>query len=51
MHTAKSTGYSSVSQLLQAEGPDNFGYKRIVKDIGASPKKQKEVWLHFSSKW
>ncbi|XVF71665.1 hypothetical protein PTKIN_Ptkin12aG0057900 [Pterospermum kingtungense] len=48
VHTAKSTGYSSVSDLLQAEGPDNFGYERVIKDIGASPKKQKKESLPTS---
>ncbi|GMI85479.1 hypothetical protein HRI_002217200 [Hibiscus trionum] len=38
--TAKKTGFSSVSELLQAKGPENFKYERIVKDIGVSPKKQ-----------
>ncbi|OMO80117.1 hypothetical protein CCACVL1_13152 [Corchorus capsularis] len=40
VHTAKATGYSSVSELLQAKGPENFGYEKVVKDIGVSPKKQ-----------
>ncbi|XVE77423.1 hypothetical protein DITRI_Ditri13aG0061300 [Diplodiscus trichospermus] len=42
VHTAKATGYSSVSELLQAKGPENFGYEKIVKDTGVSPKKQKK---------
>ncbi|XWS36036.1 hypothetical protein CRYUN_Cryun20dG0048000 [Craigia yunnanensis] len=42
VRTAKATGYSSVSELLQAKGPANFGYEKIVKVIGVSPKKQKK---------
>ncbi|KAL4341273.1 hypothetical protein GQ457_08G014410 [Hibiscus cannabinus] len=38
--TAKKTGFSSVSELLQAKGPENFKYERIVKDIDVLPKKQ-----------
>ncbi|EOY04235.1 Zinc-finger domain of monoamine-oxidase A repressor R1 protein, putative isoform 3 [Theobroma cacao] len=40
VHTAKATGYSSVSELLQAKGPESFGYEKIGKDISVSPKKQ-----------
>ncbi|XVF80438.1 hypothetical protein PTKIN_Ptkin15bG0073100 [Pterospermum kingtungense] len=40
VHTAKATGYCSVSELLQAKGPENFGYENIVTDIGVSAKKQ-----------
>ncbi|XWS75439.1 hypothetical protein CRYUN_Cryun01aG0088300 [Craigia yunnanensis] len=42
VHTAKATGYSSVSELLQAKGPENFGHEKIVKDTGDLPKKQKK---------
>ncbi|KAE8684692.1 Zinc-finger domain of monoamine-oxidase A repressor R1 protein, putative isoform 2 [Hibiscus syriacus] len=38
--TAKKTGISSVSELLQAKGPENFKYERIVNDMGVSAKKQ-----------
>ncbi|KAK1357518.1 Zinc-finger domain of monoamine-oxidase A repressor R1 [Heracleum sosnowskyi] len=38
-HRAKATGYSSVSELLHANGPENFGLTKNVKDTGASPKK------------
>lgn len=34
-HKAKETGYSSVSKLLHANGPEN--------DIGASPKKKRAL--------
>ncbi|KAI3971017.1 hypothetical protein MKX01_024664 [Papaver californicum] len=30
--TAKATGFSSVSDMLIAKGPENFRYKRVVKD-------------------
>ncbi|XP_074376183.1 uncharacterized protein LOC141717863 isoform X2 [Apium graveolens] len=38
-HRAKATGYSSVSELLHANGPENFGLTKNVKDTVASPKK------------
>ncbi|XP_063948900.1 uncharacterized protein LOC108221034 isoform X2 [Daucus carota subsp. sativus] len=38
-HRAKATGYSSVSELLQANGPENFGLVKNVKDTGATPKR------------
>lgn len=34
VRTAKENGFSSVSELLQVKGPENFGYERVV-----SPKK------------
>ncbi|KAM7524196.1 hypothetical protein LguiA_014098 [Lonicera macranthoides] len=37
--TAKATGFSSVSELLHVKGAENFVYKKIVKDVGASPQK------------
>ncbi|KAI8028127.1 Cell division cycle-associated 7-like protein [Camellia lanceoleosa] len=33
VHTAKTTGFSSVSEMLHAKGPENFGIKMIVKGI------------------
>ncbi|KAE8713339.1 Zinc-finger domain of monoamine-oxidase A repressor R1 protein, putative isoform 2 [Hibiscus syriacus] len=38
--TAKNSGFSSVSELLQAKGPENFKYERNAKDTGVSAKKQ-----------
>ncbi|KAK8639227.1 hypothetical protein V6N13_137618 [Hibiscus sabdariffa] len=38
--TAKKTGFSSVSELLQAKGPETFKYERIIKDMSVLPKKQ-----------
>ncbi|XP_039027536.1 uncharacterized protein LOC120161327 isoform X3 [Hibiscus syriacus] len=40
VYTAKKTGFSSASELLQAKGPENFKYERIVKDMCALPKNQ-----------
>ncbi|KAA3458383.1 zf-4CXXC_R1 domain-containing protein [Gossypium australe] len=49
VHTAKKTGFSSVSELLQAKGPENFGYEKFIKDTGVLSNKQAKVWFHFSS--
>ncbi|XP_022759236.1 uncharacterized protein LOC111305737 isoform X2 [Durio zibethinus] len=48
VHAAKATGYSSVSELLQAKGPEKFGYEKIVKDMGVSPKKQEKESMAMS---
>ncbi|XP_059642758.1 uncharacterized protein LOC132284649 [Cornus florida] len=39
VHTAKATGFSSVSDMLDTKGPENFGLNKMAKDIGTSPKK------------
>ncbi|KAA8547818.1 hypothetical protein F0562_004247 [Nyssa sinensis] len=38
VHTAKATGFSSVSEMLQFGGSDNLGHEKSVKDMGVSPK-------------
>ncbi|WOH00502.1 hypothetical protein DCAR_0519866 [Daucus carota subsp. sativus] len=40
-HKAKAAGYSSVSQLLHAKGPENFGLVKNANDTGASLKKRR----------
>ncbi|PPD68533.1 hypothetical protein GOBAR_DD34588 [Gossypium barbadense] len=45
VHTAKKTGFSSVSELLQAKGPENFGYEKFIKDTGVL--KQASKGLEF----
>ncbi|GMP28449.1 hypothetical protein CsSME_00003987 [Camellia sinensis var. sinensis] len=37
IHTARTTGFSSVSEMLHAKGPENFGIKKIVKGIDVGP--------------
>lgn len=40
VQTAKATGFSSVSEMLQIKGYDNLNHeKKIAKDVAASPKK------------
>ncbi|CAL5370803.1 unnamed protein product [Camellia sinensis] len=39
VHTAKATGFSSVSELLNVKGPENFGIDKIVKAVDVSPRK------------
>ncbi|OAY57054.1 uncharacterized protein LOC110609948 isoform X2 [Manihot esculenta] len=39
VHTAKENGFSSVSELLQVKGPENFGIDRTAKDASVSSKK------------
>ncbi|KAK8532239.1 hypothetical protein V6N13_131575 [Hibiscus sabdariffa] len=46
--TAKKTGFSSVSELLQAKGPETFKYERSVKDMSVLPKKQMKESLSTS---
>ncbi|XP_019059180.1 PREDICTED: uncharacterized protein LOC104823872 isoform X2 [Tarenaya hassleriana] len=40
-HTAKATGFSSVSELLQVKGPENFSYQKPLKPetVVTSPRK------------
>lgn len=37
IHTARTTGFSSVSEMLHAKGPENFGIKKVVKGIDVGP--------------
>ncbi|KAF2299501.1 hypothetical protein GH714_032277 [Hevea brasiliensis] len=39
VHTAKQSGFSSVSELLRVKGAENFGIDRIAKDARVSLKK------------
>lgn len=40
VHTAKATGFSSVSEMLQTRGMDNLSHdEKIAKDTIGSPKK------------
>ncbi|TYG60637.1 hypothetical protein ES288_D07G083500v1 [Gossypium darwinii] len=48
VHTAKKTGFSSVSELLQAKGPENFGYEKFIKDTGVLKQASKGVYGHFT---
>ncbi|XP_010265236.1 PREDICTED: uncharacterized protein LOC104603026 [Nelumbo nucifera] len=40
VHTAKATGFSSVSEMLHVKGPENVGAEKILKNVVSSPKKQ-----------
>ncbi|XP_010263034.1 PREDICTED: uncharacterized protein LOC104601411 isoform X2 [Nelumbo nucifera] len=40
VHTAKATGFSSVSEMLKVKGPENLVSEKILKNVVASPKKQ-----------
>ncbi|CAK9153081.1 unnamed protein product [Ilex paraguariensis] len=39
-HTAKAIGFSSVSEMLHLEDPENFDIAKIVQDNGSLPKKK-----------
>lgn len=39
VHTAKATGFSSVSELLRVKGPENYGIDKIVKSPDTGPTK------------
>ncbi|KAJ4972521.1 hypothetical protein NE237_005695 [Protea cynaroides] len=41
VHTAKATGFSSVSEMLHVTDPENSALEKTCKDVGASPNKQK----------
>ncbi|XP_050230556.1 uncharacterized protein LOC126679550 [Mercurialis annua] len=43
VRTAKVNGFSSVSEMLQIKGPENFGYDRTVKAYDASSDKLAHV--------
>ncbi|KAF8389793.1 hypothetical protein HHK36_024312 [Tetracentron sinense] len=34
VHTAKSTGFSSVSEMIHAKGSENLGSREIIKNVG-----------------
>ncbi|KAL1815422.1 hypothetical protein ACET3Z_017997 [Daucus carota] len=40
-HKAKAAGYSSVSELLHAKGPENFGLVKNANETGASLKRRR----------
>ena len=45
VHTARATGFSSVSEMLNVKGPENFAIDRTVKgiDIGTEAVASKSV--------
>lgn len=43
VHTAKATGFSSVSEMLQFKGSENSGSERSVPDEGTSLTASSEV--------
>lgn len=55
VHTAKATGFSSVSEMLQVGGLENASSEKIVKDVGVSPVKpltpKKENVVVSTKKW
>ncbi|KAB2073402.1 hypothetical protein ES319_A07G079300v1 [Gossypium barbadense] len=50
VHMAKKTGFSSVQELLQAKGPENFGYEKFIKDTGVLSNKQAKEFMATSPK-